>query len=81
MVFKTEDPIDDSEVFNFSQVYSIVFRLFKIPHFRTFVILLLCIKLPFNASDKIYALELIEKGIGDSTVAMIAMYFVPVEII
>jgi PAT family acetyl-CoA transporter-like MFS transporter 1 len=63
---KDSDPATREEPLGFTEVYKMVWKLFQLPHFRTFVGLILLTKIGFFVSDNIVGLALIDKGFSQT---------------
>jgi PAT family acetyl-CoA transporter-like MFS transporter 1 len=78
---QTGKEIEVEEPLGVKEVYGLVWKLFQLPHFRSFAVILLLMNIGVFMSTFILPLELIDKGFSQTQLAMLAAYFLPIEII
>ncbi|KAF9974372.1 hypothetical protein BGZ73_002223 [Actinomortierella ambigua] len=80
--WKKEDrvPSDESDI-DIKSVYKIILRIIRLPHMKSFMIVLLTAKIGFIANDAVTALKLLEKGFSKEDLALAVLIDFPFQII
>ena len=81
LLFRPESTPADFVELTFTEVYSMALRLFTLPHYRKWVSMVMIRRIPFFISGSILPLVLIEKGFSEATMGVIAIYFLPLQVI
>ncbi|KAF9431181.1 hypothetical protein BGZ94_007632 [Podila epigama] len=82
VLMKNEErsPIDDSAI-GIKAVYKIILRIIRLPHMKSFMVVLLTAKIGFIANGAVTALKLLEKGFSKEDLALAVLIDFPFQII
>ncbi|KAF9436723.1 hypothetical protein BGZ76_003165 [Entomortierella beljakovae] len=72
--------LDDDEI-GIKGVYQIILRIIKLPHMKSFMLVLLTAKIGFIANDAVTALKLLEKGFSKEDLALAVLIDFPFQIL
>ncbi|KAG0056530.1 hypothetical protein BGZ83_004553 [Gryganskiella cystojenkinii] len=72
--------LDESEI-DIKSVYKIILRIIRLPHMKSFMIVLLTAKIGFIANGAVTALKLLEKGFSKEDLALAVLIDFPFQII
>ncbi|KAF9994730.1 hypothetical protein BGZ80_004476 [Entomortierella chlamydospora] len=72
--------IDEDDI-GIKGVYEIILRIIKLPHMKSFMLVLLTAKIGFIANDAVTALKLLEKGFSKEDLALAVLIDFPFQII
>ncbi|KFH73775.1 hypothetical protein MVEG_00989 [Podila verticillata NRRL 6337] len=78
---KKEDKELDEEDIDIKSVYNIILRIIRLPHMKSFMLVLLTAKIGFIANDAVTALKLLEKGFSKEDLALAVLIDFPFQII
>ncbi|KAG0342163.1 hypothetical protein BG004_005724, partial [Podila humilis] len=78
---KKEDKVLDEEEIDIKSVYKIIMRIIRLPHMKSFMVVLLTAKIGFIANDAVTALKLLEKGFSKEDLALAVLIDFPFQII
>ncbi|CDS82249.1 related to putative acetyl-coenzyme A transporter [Sporisorium scitamineum] len=82
VVFKKEDQeADDAPDMDVKQVYSIMWRICRLKHVQTFILIHLVAKIGFQANEAVTGLKLVEKGFGKEDLALAVLIDFPFQLI
>ncbi|KAF9199960.1 hypothetical protein BGZ49_009833, partial [Haplosporangium sp. Z 27] len=71
----------DEDDIGIKGVYEIILRIIRLPHMKSFMIVLLTSKIGFIANDAVTALKLLEKGFSKEDLALAVLIDFPFQII
>ncbi|KAG0212046.1 hypothetical protein BGX28_006944 [Mortierella sp. GBA30] len=72
--------MDESEI-DIKSVYRIILKIIRLPHMKSFMIVLLTAKIGFIANGAVTALKLLEKGFSKEDLALAVLIDFPLQII
>ncbi|KAI1308418.1 hypothetical protein EDD11_004308 [Mortierella claussenii] len=72
---------EDEADIGIKAVYKIILRIIRLPHMKSFMIVLLTAKIGFIANDAVTALKLLEKGFSKEDLALAVLIDFPFQII
>ncbi|KAF9183425.1 hypothetical protein BGZ51_004043 [Haplosporangium sp. Z 767] len=72
--------MDENEI-DIKYVYKIILRIIRLPHMKSFMIVLLTAKIGFIANGAVTALKLLEKGFSKEDLALAVLIDFPLQII
>jgi PAT family acetyl-CoA transporter-like MFS transporter 1 len=75
-----EEPTDKPDM-NLWAVYEVMFRICRLKHVQTFIIIHLIAKIGFQANDAVTGLKLVEKGFGKEDLALTVLIDFPFQLI
>ncbi|KAG0331549.1 hypothetical protein BG000_010783 [Podila horticola] len=78
---KKEDKELEEENIDIKSVYKIILRIIRLPHMKSFMLVLLTAKIGFIANDAVTALKLLEKGFSKEDLALAVLIDFPFQII
>ncbi|GJJ71134.1 MFS transporter, PAT family, solute carrier family 33 (acetyl-CoA transportor), member 1 [Entomortierella parvispora] len=78
---KEDRPPADEEDIDIKSVYKIILRIIRLPHMKSFMVVLLTAKIGFIANDAVTALKLLEKGFSKEDLALAVLIDFPFQII
>ncbi|KAG0040436.1 hypothetical protein BGZ83_002532 [Gryganskiella cystojenkinii] len=78
---KEDRPPAEEEDIDIKSVYKIILRIIKLPHMKSFMVVLLTAKIGFIANDAVTALKLLEKGFSKEDLALAVLIDFPFQII
>ncbi|KAF8925702.1 hypothetical protein BGZ58_000585, partial [Dissophora ornata] len=78
---KEERSNSDEDDIGIKAVYQIILRIIKLPHMKSFMVVLLTAKIGFIANDAVTALKLLEKGFSKEDLALAVLIDFPFQII
>ncbi|KAF9328677.1 hypothetical protein BG006_008179 [Podila minutissima] len=78
---KKEDKELEEEDIGIKSVYKIILRIIRLPHMKSFMLVLLTAKIGFIANDAVTALKLLEKGFSKEDLALAVLIDFPFQII
>ncbi|SPO23326.1 related to putative acetyl-coenzyme A transporter [Ustilago trichophora] len=82
VVFKKEDAEkDDAPDMNVKEVYSIMWRICRLKHVQTFILIHFVAKIGFQANEAVTGLKLVEKGFGKEDLALAVLIDFPFQLI
>ncbi|KAF9430110.1 hypothetical protein BGZ94_008314 [Podila epigama] len=81
IIMKKEDKEQDEEEIGIKSVYKIILQIIRLPHMKSFMIVLLTSKIGFIANDAVTALKLLEKGFSKEDLALAVLIDFPFQII
>ncbi|KAI7822528.1 acetyl-coenzyme A transporter 1-domain-containing protein [Gamsiella multidivaricata] len=71
----------DEDDIGIKAVYQIILRIIRLPHMKSFMVVLLTAKIGFIANDAVTALKLLEKGFSKEDLALAVLIDFPFQII
>ncbi|KAF9113934.1 hypothetical protein BGX27_000465 [Mortierella sp. AM989] len=71
----------DEDDIGIKGVYEIILRIIRLPHMKSFMVVLLTAKIGFIANDAVTALKLLEKGFSKEDLALAVLIDFPFQII
>ncbi|RKP38643.1 acetyl-coenzyme A transporter 1-domain-containing protein [Dimargaris cristalligena] len=80
VLFKSEDNSTEEE-FGITETYRTIWDIIKLPHMRSFILIMLCAKIGFVTNEAVTGLKLLEKGIGKEDLALTVLIDFPFQII
>ncbi|KAF8938671.1 acetyl-coenzyme A transporter 1-domain-containing protein [Dissophora ornata] len=78
---KEERPQTDQGEIGIKSVYKIILRIIRLPHMKSFMIVLLTAKIGFIANGAVTALKLLEKGFSKEDLALAVLIDFPFQIV
>ncbi|KAF9281063.1 hypothetical protein BGZ68_006859 [Mortierella alpina] len=78
---KEERSQSDEDDIGIKAVYKIILRIIRLPHMKSFMLVLLTAKIGFIANDAVTALKLLEKGFSKEDLALAVLIDFPFQII
>jgi len=81
LVFMKKEDKEDEEDIDIKSVYEIILRIIRLPHMKSFMLVLLTAKIGFIANDAVTALKLLEKGFSKEDLALAVLIDFPFQII
>ncbi|KAI8360288.1 acetyl-coenzyme A transporter 1-domain-containing protein [Mortierella sp. GBAus27b] len=78
---KEEKPQTDQGEIGIKSVYKIILRIIRLPHMKSYMIVLLTAKVGFVANGAVTALKLLEKGFSKEDLALAVLIDFPFQII
>ncbi|KAK0553420.1 hypothetical protein OC846_001305 [Tilletia horrida] len=79
--FKKEDPDNESDDMGVKGVYDIMWKIMKLKHVRSFIIVHLVSKIGFQANEAVTGLKLVEKGFGKEDFALTVLVDFPFQLL
>ncbi|KAK0553842.1 hypothetical protein OC844_006250 [Tilletia horrida] len=81
LFMKKEDADDESDDMGVKGVYDIMWRIMKLKHVRSFIIVHLVSKIGFQANEAVTGLKLVEKGFGKEDFALTVLIDFPFQLL
>ncbi|KAF9320395.1 hypothetical protein BGZ91_004743 [Linnemannia elongata] len=78
---KEERTHSDEDDIGIKSVYKIILKIIRLPHMKSFMLVLLSAKIGFIANDAVTALKLLEKGFSKEDLALAVLIDFPFQII
>ncbi|KAG0376084.1 hypothetical protein BGX24_008307 [Mortierella sp. AD032] len=78
---KEERSHSDEDDIGIKAVYKIILKIIRLPHMKSFMLVLLSAKIGFIANDAVTALKLLEKGFSKEDLALAVLIDFPFQII
>ncbi|KAI7906263.1 MFS general substrate transporter [Cokeromyces recurvatus] len=78
--FKTERKEPADQVLGIKEVYGTIWKICKLPHMKSFVIVLLIAKIGFICHEAVTSLKLLEKGFSREDMALSVLFDFPLQI-
>lgn len=76
-----EEEASDKPDMNLWAVYEVMFRICRLKHVQTFIIVHLIAKIGFQANDAVTGLKLVEKGFGKEDLALTVLIDFPFQLV
>ncbi|CAM0140309.1 hypothetical protein VKS41_002355 [Umbelopsis sp. WA50703] len=81
LIVKTEKPTStDEDLLGIRGVYTTIWKICKLPHMKSFVVILLVAKIGFICNEGVTALKLLEKGFSKEDLALAALLDFPFQL-
>jgi len=78
---KEERPHSDQGEIGIKSVYKVILRIIRLPHMKSYILVLLTAKIGFIANGAVTALKLLEKGFSKEDLALAVLIDFPFQII
>ncbi|RUS35362.1 acetyl-coenzyme A transporter 1-domain-containing protein [Jimgerdemannia flammicorona] len=81
VVIKKEEPTTSDEDLGIKGVYTTIWKICKLPHMKSFILVLLTSKIGFIANEAVTGLKLLEKGFSKEDLALAVLIDFPFQIL
>lgn len=78
---KEDKPSSEDEDLDLKKVYETIWRICKLPHVQSLIILHFIAKIGFQANEAVTSLKLVEKGLGREDLALAVLIDFPCQIV